>query len=61
MSPQLVAVLAAIFAAQARVVAMSAENLARLNQGAPLAYSPDAFFAEAGNLDQLSLEARNCS
>lgn len=60
MSPQLVAILAAIFAEQARVVGMSAENLARLNSGLTLIHSADAFFASASHLDNLADQARNC-
>lgn len=60
MSPQLVGILAAIFAEQARVVAMSAENLVRINQGHALAYGEAQFFASAATLDDLSIQARNC-
>lgn len=60
MSPQLVGILAAIFAEQARVVAMSAENLVRINQGNALAYNATAFFVSADILDRLANEARNC-
>ncbi len=60
MSPQLVGVLAAIFAEQARVVAMSAENLVAINKDQPLPFSHDDFCAAADRLDGLSIEARNC-
>lgn len=60
MSPQLVGILAAIFAEQARVVAMSCENNARLANGDALAYPSAAFYAAADQLDNLSIQARNC-
>ena len=59
MSPQLVAILAAIFAEQARVMAMTAENAARLDAGQALAYPSAAFYAAADQLDNLSIQARN--
>lgn len=60
MSPQLVGILAAIFAEQTRVVGMSAANLVRMQQGQPAAYTKEDFFASADQLDMLSISARNC-
>jgi hypothetical protein len=60
MSPQLVAILAAIFAEQTRVVAMNSENSVRLEAGQALAYSSTHFYASADQLERLSIEARNC-
>lgn len=59
MSPHLVGILAAIFAAQARVAAMQAENAHRAACGNSPAYGEEAFSAEAAHLDMLSVEARN--
>lgn len=59
MSPQLVGILAAIFAAQARIAGMQAENAHRAACGDSPAYGDEAFGAEADQLDRLSIEARN--
>jgi hypothetical protein len=61
MNNQLVAIVANIVAAQARIEGMKAKNTERESQGYALAYDEDAFFAEANQLDQLSIEARNAS
>jgi hypothetical protein len=59
-SPQLVGILAAIAASQARVAGMTAENSAYTVQGQIPLHGEQAFLAEAANLDALSIEARNC-
>ena len=59
MSPKLVGILAAIFAANARVEGMKAENARREACGQGPAYTDEAFGNEAGHLDALSVEARN--
>lgn len=59
MNSQLVAIMASIIAAQARIEGMKAKNTERESQGYALEYDEDAFFAEAARLDQLSIGARN--
>ena len=59
MNSQLVAILAHVAAAQARIEGMKAENTERQSNGYALAYDADSFFAEAAQLDQLAIEARN--
>lgn len=59
MSPHLVALLAAIAAAQARIAGMQAENAHRIACGYSPSYGEDAFNALAADLDRLSVEARN--
>ena len=61
MSSQLVGILAAIFAAQARIEGMKAENSLRECQGNSPAYGEDAFNHEAAFLQHLEIEARNAS
>lgn len=59
MNQQLVAILAAVAASQARIEAMKAENTTRQSNGLSLAYDADAFYYEANHLDMLSIEARS--
>lgn len=59
MNAQLVAILAAIAAAQARVAAMQSANAASIANGNGLVHEPNEFFHEARHLDMLSIEARN--
>ena len=59
MNAQLVAILAAVAAAQARIAGMQSANAISISTGKGLAYEPDAFFYEAQHLDMLSIEARN--
>lgn len=59
MNPQLVAIMAAIAAAQARIAGMQAANTVRESNGEALAYGEEEFFYEANYLDGLSIEARN--
>ena len=47
MSPQLVAILAGIAAANARIEGMKALNAKRVSEGYALAYDEDSFFYEA--------------
>ena len=61
MSPQLVGLLAAIFAGQARVLGMQAQNAHRAACGDSPAYTDEAFSIEAAHLDRLSVEASNAS
>ena len=58
MSPQLVALLAAIFATNARVLGMKAENEQRASKGDPPAYEEGHFNQEAFYLESLAEEAR---
>ena len=58
-SAQLVGIMAAIAAAQARIAAMQAHNDWCLQVGDSGLYPEEAFSAEAEMLDQLSVEARN--
>lgn len=60
MSPQLVAILAAIAASQARIAGMQASNQGWIARGQSPAYEEDAFLHEANHLDMLSNDARNC-
>ena len=53
---QTVRALALIIAAQARIAGMQAANLDRQMQGYSLAYSEEAFFQEAGSLEQIAEE-----
>lgn len=57
MNGQLVAILAQISAANARVAAMQAENAVRQHCGHSPAYDESAFMAEAFGLDELSRNA----
>lgn len=59
MSPQLVATLAHIAAANARIEGMKALNAERQSNGHALAYDEDAFFAEAANLENLAVHVIN--
>ena len=59
MNPQLVSILAAITASQARIAGMVAENQQRLVCNNSICYGEDSFLTEAQHLDQLSIEARN--
>lgn len=59
MNSNLVAILAAIAAEQARIAGMQAENQHRLSLGQSIAYGEDAFCICANQLDRLSIEARN--
>lgn len=59
MSPQLVGILAAIFAAQARVAGMQAENAHRVACGNSPSYGEEAFQIEAHHMEVLANEARN--
>lgn len=59
MNSQLVAIMAAIVAAQARIAGMQAANTVRESNGEALAYGEKEFFYEANYLDGLSIEARN--
>jgi hypothetical protein len=61
MNPTLVAIMANIVAAQARIEGMKAENVKREADGYAPAYDVNAFFVEANLLDQLSIVARNAS
>ena len=58
MSPQLLGLLAAIYASNARVLGMQAANNARAEYEAP-AYTEDDFGIESQHLERLSVEARN--
>lgn len=60
MSPQLVALLAAIAASQARIAAMQVTNAGIDLLAYPPTYGEAHFFAEAHHLDALSNDARNC-
>jgi hypothetical protein len=61
MNSQLVAILASIAAAQARIAGYVAENAsaASINAEVHVPYDGQAFFIEADLLDQLSIDARN--
>ena len=59
MNGQLVAILANIAAAEARIAGMMSENIAAINRGEGIVYSEDRFNSEAFQLDQLAIEARN--
>ena len=59
MNSQLVAILAAIAASQARIEGMKAENQHSERDGDYPAYVERHFAAEAHQLDLLSIEARN--
>lgn len=59
MSPQLVAILAEIFAAQARVLGMHADNQSRQANGDAPAYLGSEFTYEANGLAHLAEAARN--
>lgn len=61
MNAQLVAIQAAIAAAQARIAAMQAANQFAAMQGYTAPYGEGHFLAEAHHLDALSIEARNAS
>lgn len=58
MNGQLVAILAQISAANARVEGMKAYNDARRAEGYSLAYDEDAFLAEAHGLEELARNAQ---
>ena len=60
MSPQLVAIQAAIAAQQARLAAMQLANAQVDLQAYPPKYDESHFWAVARNLDALSSQARNC-
>lgn len=59
MSPELVAILAEIAAANVRVLGMHAENAHWLSTGGCPAYREDHFQAEANHLDYLATKARS--
>lgn len=54
MNHHAVANLALIFAAQARIEGMKAENAQRASRGESLAYDEGSFFTEAHNLELLA-------
>lgn len=58
-TPRTAHALALITAAQARIAGMQAENLDRQVQGYSLAYGEDAFFQEAGTLEQIAVQVIN--
>ena len=58
-TPQTAHALALIAAAQARIAGMQAANLDRQMQGYSLAYIEEAFFQEAGSLEQIAVEVIN--
>lgn len=53
-----VAVLAQIYSAHARVEGMCAENAHRVSNGMSIAYGDEAFAAISSELDQLAVDAR---
>lgn len=59
MSAHLVAILAAIAAAQARIAAMQVANAQVDLQASPAPYGEECFRVEAAHLDALSNDARN--
>lgn len=59
MNAELVAILAEIAAANARVLGMHAENAQRLSTDSSPAYREDHFQAEANHLDYLATKARS--
>lgn len=59
MNAELVAIVAHIAAAQARVLGMQAENEHRVASGQAVAYREADFGREAAHLDYLSIQARN--
>lgn len=59
MSAELVSILAAIAAAQARISGMQVANASIDLQAYPPRYDERAFFVEANHLDQLSSQARS--
>ena len=59
MNAQLVAILAAIVSAQARIAGMVAENQNRMICSGCISYGEDMFLMEVNQLDQLSIEARS--
>jgi hypothetical protein len=58
MSPELVAIVAAIYASQARIEAMLAANQDRARREESQAYPEEAFMHEAQHLDMLASDAR---
>ena len=61
MTAQLVRILAAIAASQARVAAMQAKNIERLCSEKSIAYGEEAFLDEADLLEKLSIEATDAA
>lgn len=59
MNSQQLQILAQIFATNARILGMEAENQARVVCGSSPAYSESDFSREAFRLDQLAVEAAN--
>jgi hypothetical protein len=59
MSPELVAIWAAISAETARATGMQAKNMQRLVLGESMAYDEQDFNYIAAALDRLSVQARN--
>lgn len=58
-TPQTARCLALIAAAQARIAGMQAENAQRQQLGQTPAYTPDHFFVEASQLEQIAMEVIN--
>lgn len=56
-TPQVAYALAMIEASKARIEGMKAENESRLRRGEAPAYGEDRFFAEAGILQQVAIQA----
>lgn len=59
MNSQQLQILAQIFAANARILGMEAENQARIVCGSSPAFSENDFCREAGYLDHLAVQAAN--
>lgn len=59
MSPILVSIMAEVFACNARIIAMQAENAQRAAEGSSPAYREKDFIPEIDLLTTLSMEARN--
>lgn len=59
MNGHLVSLLACIYAANARVLAMQAENAQRQALGQSMAYTDSDFHYEAQELDKLAAEAKS--
>jgi hypothetical protein len=60
MSAELVAIMAAIAAVQARIAGMQVANASIDLQAYPPRYDEHAFLVEAHQLEQLAIHARNC-
>jgi len=59
MNNELVAIMALIAAANARIAGMQAKNYERQQSNYALAYDEDDFFTEAHHLELLAISARN--